>query len=226
MRRVPIIAALVFVTACDAQAAITNNRATADQHEVERRIAAVNDWEQRTRELASEVDKLRARYAGVREQFESASAAYRNVVARNTSASTSFAEAKSIWQAAQRRWELYQLLVQVAAALDAHNLDKFRALTGSEGVDSLDCSAGMSTEAFRRLLVSRGFNLIGKDIDHIVPRALGGADHPANYRIVPSSLNRSLGSSWGPEKCASVGAKCAGAIGISRTCGSYEGPDF
>jgi len=50
----------------------------------------------------------------------------------------------------------------------------------------------MSTHSFRTELTEKGINLTGKDIDHIVPKNLGGIDHPLNYQVVDSSLN----SSW------------------------------
>lgn len=130
------------------------------------------------------------------------------------------------YEEAELRWVWYQKLVEIAAAVDAQNLEKFRSMTGSSHVKSIDCGAGMSTSAFRRLLISQGQNLVGMDVDHIVPRSLGGADHPANYQLLPSSVNRSIGNQWDAEKCAATGGRCAGAVAISRRCGEFQGTGY
>jgi len=49
----------------------------------------------------------------------------------------------------------------------------------------------VSTASHRLNLIDKGVNLTGKDIDHIIPKNLGGADTPLNYQVVSSSLNRS-----------------------------------
>ena len=41
---------------------------------------------------------------------------------------------------------------------------------------------------------AEGTSLDGLDVDHVWPRALGGADHWLNYQLLDSSLNRSLGA--------------------------------
>jgi len=43
-------------------------------------------------------------------------------------------------------------------------------------------------------LRAEGISLDGLDVDHVWPWALGGADHPLNYQLLDSSLNRSLGA--------------------------------
>ena len=58
-------------------------------------------------------------------------------------------------------------------------------------------------------MTAAGVNLVGKDIDHIIPKSLGGADHPSNYQVLDSSLNRSLGATWNREKCQMVSSQCA-----------------
>ena len=85
----------------------------------------------------------------------------------------------------------------------------------------------MSTAAYRALLTGQGVNLAGVDVDHIVPRSLGGADNPANYQLLPSSINRSLGATWNEDKCLGVGTeRCARAITASRECGTLRGTGF
>lgn len=81
----------------------------------------------------------------------------------------------------------------------------------------------VSTRSYRSRLKEKGCVLTGLEIDHIVPHALGGADHPANYQLLPRSENRRLGKSWGPAKCASVGKRrCRAAIDVSMRCGSFQ----
>ena len=85
----------------------------------------------------------------------------------------------------------------------------------------------MTTAVYRRQLVRQGINLLGMDIDHIVPRSLGGADHPMNYQVLDTSTNRSLGATWNANKCLMAGqARCSEALAVSRHCGSYAGPWF
>lgn len=73
----------------------------------------------------------------------------------------------------------------------------------------------------------QGVDLAGKDIDHIVPRSLGGADNPGNYRIISAHENRSLGATWNEEKCLAVGeTRCARAVATSHECGSLRGIGF
>lgn len=104
-------------------------------------------------------------------------------------------------------------------------------LEKSRGGDRPDHRVGDSCEpisiaAYRRKLGAIGVDLAGKDIDHIVPRSIGGFDGPANYQVLDSSLNRSLGATWDIPKCAMAGEKCAGAIAISAKCGTYRGGFF
>lgn len=56
------------------------------------------------------------------------------------------------------------------------------------------CGTRMSTAAYRKMLRKKGIDLDGLDADHGLPKSLGGADHPLNYRMIDSSLNRSLGN--------------------------------
>lgn len=88
-----------------------------------------------------------------------------------------------------RAWRVYQQLVQVAAALDAENIERARRV----GVDDLSCKS-MSTASYRRMLEARGMDRTGLDVDHIVPSSLGGPDNAVNYHLLPSSVNRSIGN--------------------------------
>jgi len=110
--------------------------------------------------------------------------------------------------------------------VDARNLGNYRSSPEAARVmDNFNCEQ-VRTGKYRRGLTKQGLDLTGLEIDHIVPRSLGGADHPANYQVIPMKVNRSLGNTWTPAKCASVGAQCAIAIAVSYYCGSYAGPAF
>ncbi len=67
------------------------------------------------------------------------------------------------------------------------------ALTPGGSVGGI-CQGHMSTAAYRRQLRADGVPIEGRDVDHVFPRALGGADNVANYQLLPSSVNRSLGA--------------------------------
>jgi hypothetical protein len=134
--------------------------------------------------------------------------------------------ASEVADRASSRWKLFQKLVIVAAAMDAANLQAAKAQSAADPA-SLSCDRDMSTSAYRVLLAAQGVALDGMDVDHIVPRSLGGADNPENYQLLPASVNRSLGNTWNEEKCLSVGAeRCARAVGVSRKCGGFASLGF
>ena len=60
----------------------------------------------------------------------------------------------------------------------------------------------------------------GSEVDHVVPRSLGGSDHPDNLRPICSSCNKGRnrkGSSHGYSKLPSVEAVCRkGSIAVYR----------
>jgi hypothetical protein len=198
-----------------------------DEKRLESLVRRARDLEWRAHAVGSRWEEVRQRYLGAERAFNATEKTWQLVARSSDSTSDRFTAAREAWEEARFRWELYQTLVVVAAAIDAHNLERFRLETGNQMVDSLDCDEGLTTGAFRALLIRLGYSLVGKEIDHIVPRSLGGADHPANYRVIDGSLNRRLGNEWGPDKCRAVGKQtCAGAIAISRECGSYRGPEF
>jgi hypothetical protein len=183
-------------------------------------------------DLASEsVERLDRAWDDVRENFESAALAHQSAQTKFAQAESTygtatkeFKEAAQVAARAAARWRLYQHLVVIAASLDAANLNASRA---SSSAVRVNCSDGMSTAAYRALLSASGVAIAGMDVDHIVPRSLGGADHPGNYQLLPSSVNRSLGNTWNEDKCLSVGeARCAKAIATSRACGGLKGLGF
>jgi hypothetical protein len=195
----------------------------APLHDVAEQIAA---FEQEAGRLSATWSETERRFKQAKREFLRADAVYQATTLGNVQAAEGFSKAKAQWEEARDRWQFYQKLVVVAAALDANNLARFQAETGNHAVKSLDCSTGMSTQRYRRVLEAQGMNLAGMDIDHIVPHSLGGADHPANYQVLPSSVNRSLGNSWNRDKCISAKGSCAGAVAISRKCASFSGTGF
>jgi uncharacterized coiled-coil protein SlyX len=90
-----------------------------------------------------------------------------------------FQQAASDYEAASRSWRLVTISLLVAANWDyAGHL----------------CDTRMTTAAYRKMLRKDGIDIEGLDADHGLPKSLGGADHPLNYRMIDSSLNRSLGN--------------------------------
>jgi hypothetical protein len=47
------------------------------------------------------------------------------------------------------------------------------------------------------------------DIDHILPKSVGGQDHPFNFVLLPKKLNSSLSGWWTAEKQAYIGRATA-----------------
>lgn len=108
--------------------------------------------------------------------FRQATEYYDSAIQDGQAASDRFAAAIDDFQRAERRYRLTALLV-VAVAASGHL-----------------CASTVSTRNFRSRLRTEGIDLEGKDIDHIWPRSLGGIDHPLNYQVLDSHLNRSLGA--------------------------------
>lgn len=135
-------------------------------------------------------------------------------IALSREARANFEEASRNWGQAEEWYRRAGGIILAASAYDA-----LRALDGAKP----SCSA-LSTQQFRGMVGATP----GVDVDHIVPRSLGGADHILNYNLVPASVNRSIGNAFGPWKCgwdhpASVGpARCAAAVSVSIWCGSYN----
>lgn len=55
----------------------------------------------------------------------------------------------------------------------------------------MEGSSKIGTQEFRKKLIRNGENLAMKDIDHKIPKNLGGVDHTWNYQVISSSENRS-----------------------------------
>ena len=173
-------------------------------------------------------DALDRAWTDVARRFDAAERDFAAAQARYLAASqapdrdaSALAEAAEQSQIASQHWTWAQYLIATAATLDARRMATRR--TGTRTSDAR-CKGAMSTAAYRALLLARGVSLHGMHVDHIVPRALGGADHPSNYQILRSADNQRFGARWSAAKCASAGrAACLRAVRISQACGGFRG---
>jgi hypothetical protein len=223
MRTVLSLLSLIFAIGCRASPSIekiAGDGAPSEESSAAIRVLAL---ERRAAKLGTEWQDVEEGYATAADDFHRAEQAYATAQREANQAVDQFRQATAHFEAAQQKWRYYQALVVAAAAIDAHNLDQFRTATGARHLSNLNCSENMSTAAFRRILIAAGENLTGLDVDHIVPKSLGGADNPANYRLLPASENRSLGNVWDRSKCLSAAKQCAGAVAVSRKCGTFRG---
>lgn len=72
------------------------------------------------------------------------------------------------------------------------------------------CATRMSTHEYR---VRNGITDSNTHVDHILPRALGGADHPLNYQPLDAHTNMSCGAGCLPDKL--MGSPLALATGVA-----------
>lgn len=213
---------LILLTGCEGEESLERPERNVENEQA----LAVEALERRVREVQDDAQVLHRDYALAVERYEQAAKNRAVALGLSDKAQASASEAIGTYREAEVRWKYYQTLVEVAAAVDASNLEKFRSTTGIRNVKSLSCDDGMSTSAYRRQLSQRGVDIEGMDVDHIVPRSLGGADHPANYQLLTSSMNRSLGNQWDSGKCFAARGLCAAAVAISRKCGTFSGTAF
>ena len=130
-------------------------------------------------ELAREVHQVAQAWWTIAAEFDAATEAYERARAIADEARAGFVEAQTRYQQAADRFRMAAAIIIAAAASDA--LRDF-------------CGQRMSTRTFRARRRAEGISIDGKDVDHAWPRALGGADHPLNYQLLDSTVNRSLGA--------------------------------
>lgn len=214
-----LVLLLAMLCACGG---LPPTRTGALRAELAQQETELGDVEARAAHLSQTWEDVRLGFLRARDRYADAASRFRSAEQSAAAASNDFAAARSDWEYAAFAWRVYQKLVMIAAAVDARNLDSSRS---GRAKGDLNCDEGMGTSAFRAMMTAQGVNLTGIDVDHIVPRSLGGADHPWNYQLVDSSTNRSIGAKWDAEKCAMPGAeRCAQAVAASRHCGSFSGP--
>ena len=187
--------------------------------------ARLDALEARAHRLTAAWDEVEEYSRRTAERYREATHAWEAASSSFDSASDGYREARETWERARVAFDFATELVMIAAAIDAANLDAFRSrgIPGVEGSDLQTCDT-VSRGTFRRRLEAQGMDLTGIDVDHIVPRSLGGLDHPLNYQLLDASTNRSLGAAFGAEKCQMVGlALCAAAVAISQRCGGFTG---
>jgi hypothetical protein len=200
-----------------ASAELASIRTSLARHE-----KASDELDARARQLSVRWRDVVVGYESADLQFRAAEQKYQEALRLSGENARSLAEATALFETARQRWLIARYLIEAAAVIDASHLDARNPRTARSS--ELSCDRGMSTADFRALLARQGRNLAGVDVDHIVPHALGGEDHPSNYQLLPSSLNRSLGATWNAEKCGLAGPQaCAEAVAVSRACGGYVG---
>lgn len=148
------------------------SRAQADDE----RIAALSV---RVEEFERSVDDVLGLYRRATADFRAAEVLLEKVDVTSQVTAQAHARAVREYEIAARNWRLVTIAILTAATWDyAGHL----------------CGTRMTTAQYRRELRGRGIDLDGLDADHGLPKSKGGADHPLNYRMIDSSLNRSLGN--------------------------------
>lgn len=162
-------------------------------------------------------------YRTVAQLYQEASSGFQDAGNRFDAASHEYVAARNKWVEADRAWKLAALAIAAAHAIEVNRINQAAGGSGAQSSarrGGLGCDEGMSTQTYRRR-----FNVQhGYEVDHIVPRALGGSDHQSNYQVIPMSVNRQWSDTFNAAKCSAAGmAQCAVAIAISTRCGSFAG---
>jgi hypothetical protein len=212
-----LAAAVLTLIACSSTNADEQSRVADLKTAVDSFDAELTTTEAQTRTLSSEWSEISEAYQTIAARYRDAGRQHRAARASTERSRGLYAQAETDFVHAADSWRFYQEVLKLAVAMD-------RARAGV--TDGPGCER-VSTASFRRRLKAQGIDLTGKDIDHIVPRALGGVDHPLNYQIMDSSLNRSLGKTWDMAKCEMAGRnRCVEAVAITSKCGTYRGGFF
>lgn len=216
--RALLLAIALVLHACSNEEQERASRIVALREAVDSFDGELAETEADVRALSSTWNEIADAYQEVSSRYRDARRAYASTRTRSNDASALARESAINFEKAATSWRIYREVIKLAIAID-----RARAASASDRRWSTSCEH-VSTASYRRMLLAQGIDLLGKDIDHIVPRALGGADHPANYQVLDASLNRSLGKTWNIEKCAMAGdRRCAEAVAISAKCGRYRG---
>ncbi len=130
--------------------------------------------------LRSAIMRLTDDWARVSAELRTVTATYERARMIGEQAGAELKATREQYAQAAREYRIVTAIIIIAAASDVLG-------------DAL-CQGKMSTRTFRNHLRAEGISVDGFDVDHVLPRALGGADHPWNYQLLDSSLNRSLGA--------------------------------
>lgn len=179
---VVVVAALVG-SACGGAAAGNDDLAT----EIADLRASMDQRSADLDEVEADVAALVRGVAAVVDRYDQAIESLRRATAEFEQATEQFDEASIEFRAASETFEDVAEGYRVAAIA-------LIVIAGADVVGDAMCGNRMSTQAYRAELRSQGYNLEGLDVDHIIPRSLGGPDNPMNYQLLDSSLNRSLGA--------------------------------
>lgn len=146
--------------------------AEADDERIDALSARVEDFERA-------VDDVLVLYRQASAELEVATVRFEQAGQAGRAAAGSYERAAEDYEVAARNWRLVTISILAAATWDyAGHL----------------CDTRMTTAQYRKQLRQQGIDLDGLDADHGLPKSKGGADHPLNYRMIDSSLNRSLGN--------------------------------
>jgi hypothetical protein len=215
------LAALCFACATTSEQRLDRLEERLDAHDQD-----LDEAEEAVARLSAEWNDVVLSYERAKTNYVAARAAYLQASEHASETKVRYQTAADTWKSAATWWRITRVMVIAATMIDARVLDGYRRWRASSPRGSAFSCAPVSTATFRRQLVALGVSVVGMDVDHIVPKALGGPDNPANYQLIPSSLNRSLQDTWNREKCAMAGDQCGVAIAVSKECGTYHGPWF
>ncbi len=152
--------------------------------------AQLTALEQRYAETSQRVDQVAV-------DLDRLTTSQRQVLATYNAAQTSWSASAALLREAQSQSEAAKRTFDRAAADYEVATRNFRIATLAMvtiAAGSMLCGSTLKTSQYRTQLRRDGINLQGKDIDHIFPKSRGGIDHPLNYQVLNSSLNRSLGN--------------------------------
>lgn len=166
---------------CRKDPTTSHEHARLDQFETHAALAdkRLSSAEQDVIVLRQQADELEAKYTRVNQDYARATRILNQAAVNYGEASQQYARARDQYQQAARNWRIVTVTLMVAATSDALN-----------GL----CEGQRSTAEMRREWKKQGYDLEGRDVDHIWPKSRGGANHPWNYQSMESRLNRSLGN--------------------------------
>jgi hypothetical protein len=124
--------------------------------------------------------------------------------------------AGDIWDRNSEEWQAAaDLFERSQKAWKATRNQIITTIVVSSVIETFTQGTEQTTAEYRKSLDAQGMNLKDKDIDHIIPKAKGGVDHPWNYQAVSSSLNRAWQDGHLFEKCLNNPVAFAKAITVN-----------